>query len=252
MYILVSVLIQLVIPAAFLIGLLYLVFESARKRRSPFLTLAAIVFFVAVTAVLVTLYATLRAHYLGHGEWTQERAFFFDLFIDELTKTGDLQKAAGNMQTPEVKERGLIRIQQIVDAYRPKTLFCVSAGGAILLLAAVSLWIKSLGGKVYFPSLLVFVVLTGGFLVNVGIYYRGYASQTDYLLKIHLRSQQEMMKKVAEMKTDLSIPEIVALARKEVGPSGHGWGFRFELELEKRIEDEKWRKKMSSPVPASK
>ena len=44
MYILVSVLIQLVIPAAFLIGLLYLVFESARKRRSPFLTLAAIVF----------------------------------------------------------------------------------------------------------------------------------------------------------------------------------------------------------------
>ena len=74
MYILVSVLIQLVIPAAFLVGLLYLVFESARKKRPPLLTLAAIVFFVAVTAVLVTLYATLRAHYGGQREWAQERA----------------------------------------------------------------------------------------------------------------------------------------------------------------------------------
>ena len=218
----------------FLIYLLYLIFESARKKRSPFLTLAAIVFFVAVTAWGASLYAEVRAHYYGQRELAQERAFFFGVFIDELTKTGDLQKAAKHMQTSEVKERGLVCIRQIVDPFRPKTVYYPSIGGLVLLLTAVLLWIRGRSGKKFFPFLLVFFVLVGTAVFDVGMYCRRYGFRTEALLKIHLRCQQEMMKKVAEMKTDLTLPEIVALARKEVGPSGHNWGHRFEMELEKR------------------
>ena len=221
----VSVLIRVVIPAAFLVGLLYLVFESARKKRPPLLTLAAIVFFVAVTAVLVTLYAAIRAHYDGQQEWAQERAFFFEVFADELTKTGDLQKAAKYMQTPEVKERTLVRIRQIVGSFRPRTVYYFSVGGLILLLAAVSLWIKSLNGKKCFPYLLVFVVLVGGTVFDVGMYYRRYGFRTDGMLTNFLRCQQEiLMSGLAEMKTDLSIPEIVAVARQEAARTGYGYG----------------------------
>ena len=230
----VSELIRVVIPAAFLVGLLYLVFESARKKRHPLLTLAAIAFFVAVTAWGASLYAEVQAHYFGQQEWAQERAFFFEVFADELTKTNDLQRAAKYMQTPEVKERTLVCIQQIVDSFRPRTVYYFSVGGLILLLAAVSLWIKSLNGKKCFPYLLVFVVLVGGTVFDVGMYYRGYASQTERLLKNYLNSQQEMMKKVAVMKTDLTIPEIAAVARQEADPSGYGWGGRLEMALKKR------------------
>ena len=211
--------------SAFLICLLYLVFKPARDKRPPVLTLAAIVFFVAVTAVLVTLYAAIRAHYDGQQEWAQERAFFFGLFADELTKTGDLQKAAKYMRTPGVKERGLVRIQQIVDSFRPTTVYYLSAGGLILLLAAGSLWIKSLSGKVYFPYLLVFAVLMGGAVFDAGVWYRQYASRTDGMLKNFLRCQQEiLMSGLAEMKTDLRIPEIVAVARQEAARTGYGYG----------------------------
>jgi len=211
--------------SAFLICLLYLVFESARKKRHPLLTLAAIVFFVAVTATAAALLGSLRAHYGGQREWAQERAFFFGVFADELTKTGDLQKAAKYMQTPEVKERTLVRIRQIVDSFRPTTVYYLSAGGLILLLAAGSLWIKSLSGKVYFPYLLVFAVLMGGAVFDVGMYYRRYGFRTDGMLKNFLRCQQEiLMSGLAEMKTDLSIPEIVAVARQEAARTGYGYG----------------------------
>ena len=222
--------------SAFLICLLYLVFESARKKRSPFLTLAAIVFFVAVTAWGASLYAEVRAHYFGQREWAQERAFFFGVFADELTKTNDLQRAAKYMQSQEVKERGLVRIRQIVDSFRPKTLCCLAAGGLILLLTGGALWIKSLSGKVYFPYLLAFVVLVGGAVLDVGMHCRRYGFRTEALLQNFLRCQQEiLMKEVAEMKTDLSIPEIVAVARQEAEARGYGYGgTRLEEALKKR------------------
>lgn len=210
--------------SAFLICLLYLVFKPARDKRPPVLTLAAIVFFVAVTATAAALLGSLRAHYNGQREWAQERAFFFGLFADELTKTGDLQKAAKYMRTPGVKERGLVRIQQIVDSFRPTTVYYLSAGGLILLLAAGSLWIKSLSGKVYFPYLLVFAVLMGGAVFDAGVWYRQYASRTDGMLKNFLCWQQALMERVAEVKTDLSIPEIAAVARQEAEASGYGSG----------------------------
>ena len=211
--------------SAFLICLLYLVFKPARDKRPPVLTLAAIVFFVAVTATAAALLGSLRAHYNGQREWAQERAFFFGLFADELTKTGDLQKAAKYMRTPGVKERGLVRIQQIVDSFRPTTVYYLSAGGLILLLAAGSLWIKSLSGKVYFPYLLVFAVLMGGAVFDAGVWYRQYASRTDGMLKNFLRCQLEiLMSGLAEMRTDLSIPEIVAVARQEAARTGYGYG----------------------------
>ncbi len=221
--------------SAFLICLLYLVFKPARDKRPPVLTLAAIVFFVAVTATAAALLGSLRAHYNGQREWAQERAFFFGLFADELTKTGDLQKAAKYMRTPGVKERGLVRIQQIVDSFRPTTVYYLSAGGLILLLAAGSLWIKSLSGKVYFPYLLVFAVLMGGAVFDAGVWYRQYASRTDGMLKNFLRCQQALMERVAEVKTDLSIPEIAALARQEAEARRYGCGGALlEEALEKR------------------
>ena len=226
---------QILMIPAFLILLLYLVFESARKKRHPLLTLAAIVFFVAVTAGAAGLLAAVRGSYYGQREWAQERAFFFGVFIDELTKTGDLQKAAKYMQTPEVRERTLVRIRQIVDPFRPKEILFSAAGVLVLLLAAASLWIEGITGKVYFPYLLVFVVLIGGAVFDVGMYYRAYASRTDGMLKNFLRCQQELlMEKVAGARTDLSIPEIAAIARKEGEASGYGYGTRLETELEKR------------------
>ena len=220
--------------SAFLICLLYLIFESARKKRHPLLTLAAIAFFVVVTAFLASLHGEVRACYYGQRESARERAFFFGIFIDELTKTGDLQKAAKYMQTPEVKERTLVRIRQIVDPFRPKEILFSAAGVLVLLLAAASLWIKGLGGKVYFPYLLSLFVLIGGILFCIGRHYRRYGFRTDAILKNHLRCQQEiLMKEVAGMKTDLSIPEIVAIARKE-GDCGYGYGPLLEMELRKR------------------
>ena len=232
---------QILMIPAFLICLLYLVFESARKKRSPFLTLAAIVFFVAVTACGASLCAAVRASYYGQREWAQGRAFFFGVFADELTKTGDLQKAAQYMQSQEVKERGLVCIRQIVDSFHPKTLCCLSVGGLILLLAAASLWIKSLSGKVYFPYLLAFVVLMGGAVFDVGIYYWRYGFRTDGMLTNFLRCQQEiLMSGLAEMKTDLTIPEIVAVARQEAARTGYSYGGALlEEALKKRSENRK-------------
>lgn len=210
--------------SAFLICLLYLVFKPVRDKRPPVLTLAAIVFFVAVTATAVAYHASFQASYGGQQVWIRERAFFFGVFADELTKTGDLQKAAKYMRTPEVKERTRACIRQIVDSFRPKTVFCLSAGGLILLLAAASLWIKSLNGKKCFPYLLVFVILVGGTVFDVGIWHRQYASGIDGMLKNFLCWQQALMERVAEVKTDLSIPEIAAVARQEAARTGYGSG----------------------------
>ena len=215
----------ILIISAFLICLLYLVFKPARDKRPPVLTLAAIVFFVAVTATAVAYHASFQASYGGQQVWIRERAFFFGVFADELTKTGDLQKAAKYMQTPEVKERTLVRIRQIVDSFRPKTLCCLSVGGLILLLTAVLLWIKGLSGKKCFPYLLVFVVLVGGTVFDVGMYYRRYGFRTDGMLTNFLRCQQEiLMSGLAGMKTDLTIPEIAAVAREEAARTGYGYG----------------------------
>ena len=214
----------ILIISAFLICLLYLVFKPALDKRPPVFTLAAIAFFVAVTATAAGTHASLSGSYGGQQVWIQERAFFFEVFADELTKTGDLRKAAKHMQTPEVKERTRACVRQIVDSFRPTTVCCLSVGGLILLLAAGSLWIKSLSGKEYFPYLLVVFVLVGGIVFDIGIWHRRYASGLDVRLQNFLRRQQALMEKVAEMKTDLTIPEIAAVARQEAEASGYGSG----------------------------
>jgi len=135
-----------------------------------------------------------------------------------------------------VKEQTLHLIRQIVLSFRPKALFYLSAGGLILLLSAVSLWIKRIAGNRFYPFLLVFFVLAGGILLDLGIYFGQYASGTDKTLKNFLRVQQTfMMKELAEMKTDLSIPEIIRLTRKTAGESkGYDYGHSLPERLRKK------------------
>ena len=87
----VQIMVIFVIPTAVLIGLLYLVFESARKMRSPFLTLAMIGLFVGVTALAPYSLAAIRTSYQGHPEWAVERAYFLGMFADKLAETNDLK-----------------------------------------------------------------------------------------------------------------------------------------------------------------
>ena len=224
-----------VIPTAVLIGLLYLVFESARKMRSPFLTLATIGLFVGVTALAPYSLAAIRTSYQGHPEWTVERAYFFGMFADKLAETNDLKTAAEFMQSEAVKEQALQCIRQIVLSFRPKEVFYLSIGGLILLLSAVSLWIKRIAGNRFYPFLLVFFVLAGGILFDIGIYYRQYAAGTDRMLKNFLLSQQtHLMKELVEMKTDLSIPEIIHLTKEEASKSGRGYGLHLTERLRKK------------------
>ena len=115
-----------------------------------------------------------------------------------------------------------------------KNPFTAAAGA--MLLTAVSLWIKRIAGNRFYPFLLVFFVLAGGILLDFGIYYRQYASGTDRRLKTFLSLQQTLvMKELAEMKTDLSIPEIIRLTRKTGGESkGYDYGYSLILQLQKK------------------
>lgn len=213
---------------AFLICLLYLVFQSALKGRPPLLTLLAIVFVVGITALGAVLLGAVRSSYGGQAEWLREKQFFFRIFTDKLADSGDLKTAAEYMRTPEVKDRTLSCIRRIVRSFRPKMIFGLSTGGLILLLAAASLWIKRLAVKKYYPYLLLFLVLTGGLLVDTGVYYRQYASGTDRKLKNFLRCQQQyLMEELAGVKTALSIPEIIEITTREAGESGFSYGQRL-------------------------
>ena len=171
-------------------------------------------------------------------EWAVERAYFLGMFADKLAETNDLKTAAEFMQTGEVKEQTFRLIRQIVLSFRPKALFYLSAGGLILLLSAASLWIKRLVGNRFYPFLLVFFVLTGGILFSIGVYYREYASGTDSRLKTFLRLQQTcVMKELAEMKTDRSIPEIIKLTRKVASKSNDGFDYGNSLPEQLRQKD---------------
>ena len=223
------------IPAA-LIGLLYLIYSSIHDKKSPFLALLCIALFVGLTAFAASLYAAVRTSYLGHPEWAVERAYFFGMFADKLAETNDLKTAAEFMQSEAVKEQTLRLIRQIVLSFRPKAVFYLSAGGLILLLSAISLWIKRIAGSRFYPFLLVFFVLAGGILLDLGVYYREYASGTDRRLKTFLRLQQTgVMKELAEMKTDLSIPEIIQLTRNAAGKSkGYDYGNSLPEQLRQK------------------
>ena len=229
------------IPAA-LIGLLYLIYSSIHDKKSPVLALLCIALFVGLSALAAYFYAAVRASYGGQMEWAVERAYFFGMFADKLAETNDLKTAAEFMQSEAVKEQTLRLIRQIVLSFRPKAVFFLSAGGLILLLSAVSLWIKQIAGNRFYPFLLVFFVLTGGILFSIGVYYREYASGTDSRLKTFLRLQQTgVMKELAEMKTDLCIPEIISLARKTAGKSDDGFDYGNRL-LSRLQEKDKGRK----------
>ena len=223
------------IPAA-LIGLLYLIYSSVHDKKSPILALLCIALFVGLTAFAASLYAAVRTSYLGHPEWAVEKTFFLGMFADKLAETNNLKTAAEFMQSGEVKEQTLHCIRQIVLSFRPKMFFYLSAGGLILLLSAVSLWIKRIAGNRFYPFLLVFFVLAGGILLDLGVYYREYASGTDRRLKTFLRLQQTgVMKELAEMKTDLSIPEIIQLTRNAAGKSkGYDYGNSLPEQLRQK------------------
>ena len=223
-----------------MIGLLYMIYPSIHDKKSPLLAFLCIVFFVGMAAFAANLYAAVRTTYLGHPEWAVERAYFLGMFADKLAETNDLKTAAEFMQSEAVKEQTLHCIRQIVLSFRPKMIFYLSAGGLILLLSAASLWIKRLAGNRFYPFILVFFVLAGGILFDFGVYYRQYASGTDKTLKNFLRCQQTyLMKELIETKTDLSIPEIIRLTRKEAGKSGYGYGGNLSLRLQKKPENRK-------------
>ena len=210
---------------AILICLLYLIYSSIHDKKSPVLALLCIALFVGLTALAVYFYAAVRTSYLGHPEWAVERAYFLGRLADKLAETNDLKTAAEFMQSEAVKEQTLRLIRQIVLSFRPKAVFYLSVGGLILLLSVISLRIKRFAGNKYYPFILVFFVLAGGILFDFGVYFGQYASGTDKTLKNFLRVQQTfMMKELAEMKTDLSIPEIIRLTRMEAGKSGYGSG----------------------------
>ena len=223
------------IPAA-LIGLLYLIYSSVHDKKSPILALLCIALFVGLTAFAASLYAAVRTSYLGHPEWAVEKTFVLGMLADKLAETNNLKTAAEFMQSGEVKEQTLHCIRQIVLSFRPKMFFYLSAGGLILLLSAVSLWIKRIAGNRFYPFLLVFFVLAGGILLDLGVYYREYASGTDRRLKTFLRLQQTgVMKELAEMKTDLSIPEIIQLTRNAAGKSkGYDYGNSLPEQLRQK------------------
>ena len=220
---------------AILICLLYLIYSSIHDKKSPVLALLCIALFVGLTALAVYFYAAVRASYGGQMEWAVERAYFLGMFADKLAETNDLKSAAEFMQTEAVKEQTLHCIRQIVLSFRPKTIFYLSVGGLILLLSVISLRIKRFAGNKFYPFILVFFVLAGGILFDFGVYYRQYASGTDKTLKNFLRCQQTyLMNELIEMKTDLSIPEIIRLTREEAGSSGYGYGGNLPSRLQEK------------------
>ena len=221
--------------AAFLLVFLYLIYKSAQKKTSPLLTLVGILFLVGTTAAGVYFLATVRAERLGHGEWRLEREYFFGLFTDKLAASGNLKTAAKYMQTREVKEKTLRNIQQIAEPFRTQGIHYLSAGGLLLLLAVVSLWIRSLRGKKWYPYIFIIFVFAGGVLFDIGFYHWQYAEETEDTLKSFLHSQQAfLMRDMADIETDFSIPEIIKITKAEAGKSGRGKGERLLKALDKR------------------
>ena len=224
----------LLVPAV-LICLLYLIYSSIHDKKSPILALLCIALFVGLTALAAYFYAAVRASYYGHPEWAVERAYFFGMFADKLAETNDLKTSAEFMQTKAVKEQTLHCIRQIVLSFRPQMIVYLSAGGLILLLSAISLWIKLLVGNKYYPFILVFFVLAGGILFSIGVFFHQYASGTDRKLKNFLRLQQTyVMKELAEMKTDRSISEIIQHTRKVADKTD---GFDYGNSLLSRLQE---------------
>ena len=215
----------LLVPAA-LILFLYMTFQSARNRKSTFLTLLWISLFVGVTVLCTVFYAAVKASYGGQKEWQQEREFFLRIFAKKLESSGDLKTAAKYMQSEEVKTQTLVCIQKIVRGYRPQRIYGLVIGAFILLASAASCGIKQIDQKKYFPYLLVFFLLLGTVCFNTGVFYQVYAPKTEHYLKNFLRLQQEyVMKELSEIKTELTIPEIVKITLKEAGRvEGFGYG----------------------------
>ena len=204
-----------------LISFLYMAFRSAQKRKPPYRTLIWIVLAVGLASLPVVALASRRAHDCGQAEWRQEKRFFYRMFTDRLAASGDLKTAAKYMRTPEVRERTLLCIRQIVRAFLPGTVVCLSLGGAVLLLAAVSLWCGRIAGKKLYPYLLLAAVLIGGGLFDTGLWYWAYASRTDRVLNVFLRFQQEsVMKELAETESDLTVPEIIEITEREADKNG--------------------------------
>ena len=215
----------LLVPAA-LILFLYMTFQSARNRKSTFLTLLWISLFVGVTVLCTVFYAEVKASYGGQKEWQQEREFFLRIFVQKLESSGDLKTAAKYMQSEDVKKQTLVCIQKIVRGFRPQRIYGLVIGAVILLGAAASCGIKQINQKKYFPYLLVFFLLLGTVCFNTGVFYQVYAPKTEHYLKNFLRLQQEyVMKELSEIKTELTIPEIVKITLKEAGRvEGFGYG----------------------------
>ena len=222
--------------AAFLLVFLYLIYKSAQKKASPLLTLVGILFLVVGTATGVYFLATVRAERLGHKEWRLEREYFFGLFTDKLAASGNLKTAAQYMQTPEVKEKTLRNIQQIVEPFQTKGIHYLSAGGALLLLSVISLWISGLSGRKWYPYIFIVFVLAGGVLFDLGFYHWQYAAETEDTLKSFLHNRQAfLMRDLAGVETDLSIPEIIKIVKEETGKSGNGQRLLKALDKKKGL-----------------
>ena len=215
----------LLIPGCMIL-FLYMLVQSAQKRKSPFLSLLWVILFLVITAFCVYFYAAVRAGYCAQNEWQQERQFFLNLFIQKLEASGDLKTAAMDMQSEEVTAQTTACIQNIIHAFHPRIVWGLLTGGVFLLLAAVSLWIKPLSAKKYYPLFLLLSVLIGTSCLNTGLYFQQYARKTDRYLKHFLHLQQSrLMKELSEIKTDLSIPEIIKITAAEAGRiNGFGYG----------------------------
>ena len=190
------------------------------------MTLLWISLFVGVTVLCTVFYAAVKASYGGQKEWQQEREFFLRIFVQKLESSGDLNTAAKYMQSEEVKTQTLVCIQKIVRGFRPQMIYGLVIGAVILLAAAASCGIKQINQKKFFPYFLLFFLLLGAAGFNIGIFYQRYASKTEHYLKNFLRLQQEnVMKDLSEIKTELTVPEIVKITLKEAGRvEGFGYG----------------------------
>jgi|GEM_PF-1607236 len=221
--------------AAFLLVFLYLIYKSAQKKASPLLTLVGIVFLVGATAAGVYFLAKVRAERLGQKEWRLEREYFFGLFTDKLAASGKLKKAAEHMQTREVRDKTLQCIREIVDPFQSNGIYFLSAGGLLLVLAAASLWVRKISAAKCYPYIFILFVLAGGVLFDVGFYYWRYASETEDTLEGFLHSQQAfLMRDLAGVETDLSVPEIVKIVKEEAGKSGRWKDERLIKALDKK------------------
>ncbi len=221
------------IPFLVIISGLYLIHRTVRERKSPLLALLGILLCVGITAIASHYFAVVRASYQGHTEWITEKRFFFQLFMDKLETAGDLKAAAQYMQSPEVRERTLVCIRGIVASFRPKTILFLASGGVILLLSAASLWAQKLREKRYYIRLLLCCIAVGTGLFDVGIWYHRYATTTNKMLNYFLEQQTWVMKKLAELEVDRSIPEIIRITREEVEDKSfkQGYGLLFPERL---------------------